>query len=307
MRTTIPFSLALVAGVLPHFRVNDGAVAGDVARGVAGGVVRGMAGGRPDGGIEGVGGAAAKGVDLHVDLDGREDGPLVVFLHGALASGAAFRSQRVALRDDFRLVFVDLRGHGKSTHLGGAGAPGWDTLDHVTMTHDLAELLPQLGVSAARPAHFVGASLGGLLAARVCAQRPELAASLALLGTSAIASEKRRAHFARLTPETLAPGTQRLSALWHGEPYWRELATHLFASIARQAGDVYPSQLRPPKALVMQAVEDEILEPREAEIWVERIDAPSTLVRPPGDHAFFADGRSGSRAANAALRAHLLG
>lgn len=244
----------------------------------------------------------ANGISMHVELDGKEGAPLVLFLHGALAAGAAFRSQRVALREDLRLAFADLRGHGKSTHLGGD--VGWETLEYETMTRDVLALMDALD---ARPIHLVGASMGGVLAARACAKRPERVASLALLGTSAVAGPKRAAHFGGLTPDTLPKGTQRLSALWHGEPYWRDLATHLFAGIARQTPDVYPTHLRPPRALVMQAVDDEVLEPREAEVWVERIDAPVTLVRPPGDHAFFADGRSGSRAANAALRQHLLG
>lgn len=257
---------------------------------------------------------------MHVDFDGRPDAPMVLFLHGALATGAAFRSQRVALRDDLRLAFADLRGHGKSTHLGGA--LGWDTLTYDTMARDVSALMDALD---ARPIHLVGASLGGVLAARVTAERPERVASLALLGTSALAGAKRSAYFGDLTPETLPRGTQRLSAMWHGEPYWRELARQIFAHItmldapagasasslpsvaAVQTPDIYPTRLAPPRALVMQAVGDEVLEPREAEVWVERIDAPTTLVRPPGDHAFFADGRSGSRAANAALRVHLLG
>lgn len=244
---------------------------------------------------------AVNGISMHVEPDGPEGAPLVLFLHGALAAGAAFRSQRVALREDLRLAFADLRGHGKSTHLGGE--VGWETLEYATMTRDVLALMDALDPS--RPIHLVGASMGGVLAARACAERPERVASLALLGTSAVAGPKRASYFGDLTPETLPPGTQRLSAMWHGEPYWRELARHLFAGIARQTPDVYPTELAPPRALVMQAVDDEVLEPREAEVWVERIDAPTTLVRPPGDHAFFADGRSGSRAANAALRAHL--
>lgn len=245
---------------------------------------------------------AVNGIELHVEQDG-ERGPLVVFLHGALAAGAAFRSQRVALRDDARLAFVDLRGHGLSTHLGGA--VGWETLDYAHMTRDVLALLEQL--APGEPVHLVGASLGGLLAARVAAQRPEAVASLALLGTSATAGPKRRAYFERLTPETLPQATQRLAAMWHGDPYWRDLARHLFARIVAQTPDIYPERVRVPEALVMHAVDDEVLEPREAEVWVDRLDAPTTLVRPPGDHAFFADGRAGSRAANAALRAHLLG
>lgn len=241
------------------------------------------------------------GIRLHVEWDGPEGAPLVVFLHGALATGAAFRSQRVALREHMRLAFVDLRGHGRSTHGGEPGAP-WESLNYAEMTRDVEALLDAIAPRA--PVHLVGASLGGVLAARVCAARP--AASLALLGASALAGPKRAAYFGGLTPETLPLGTQRLSALWHGEPYWRDLARHVFSHVTRQTPDIYPDTVRVPRALVMQAIDDEVLEPREAEVWVDRIDGPVTLVRPPGDHAFFADGRAGSRAANAALRAHLL-
>lgn len=243
------------------------------------------------------------GIRMHVEEDGRDEGEPVLFLHGGLAAGAAFRSQRVALRDDLRLHFADLRGHGRSTHLGAE--VGWETLRPETMTADVLALMD--AISPGRPVHLVGASLGGLLAARAAAAAPRRVASLALLGASAVAGPKRAAHFARLTPETLPLGTQRLAARWHGEPYWRELARNLFATIARQTPEIYPARLAPPRALVVQSLQDEILEPREAEAWVERIDAPTVLVRPPGDHAFFADGRAGSKAANAALRAHLLG
>lgn len=241
-------------------------------------------------------------VRLHVELDG-ERGPWVVLLHGALAAGAAYRSQRVALRDEFRLAVPDLRGHGRSSHYG-RDVP-WETMGLGRMARDVHGLVDQL--SPGEPVHLVGVSMGGLVSARVAYERPERVASLTLLSTSGTGSEKRRRFFAEMTPETLPRATQRLSALWHGDPYWRELATRLFAHFASQSGEQYPPRLRVPKALVVQATHDEILEPSEAEAWVDRIDAPVTLVRAPGDHAFFADGRAGSRAANAALRSFLLG
>jgi pimeloyl-ACP methyl ester carboxylesterase len=254
---------------------------------------------------------AVEGIHLWVEPDGPIDAPLVVFLHGALAVGAAFRSQSVALRDRYRLAFVDQRGHGRATRLGRThdgtydGHVSWETLTHAQLVRDAAALIDAL--SPDRPVHLVGASMGGLVAAKLAAARPERVASLALLSTSGFATEKRRRYFADLTPETLPRGTQLLSAKWHGEPYWRDLARHLFAGIVAQTIEVYPDRLRVPRALVMQSIHDEILDPREAQAWVDRIDGDVTLGRPPGDHAFFADGRSGSQAANAALRAHLLG
>ncbi|MEA3201978.1 MAG: hypothetical protein QOE90_3406 [Thermoplasmata archaeon] len=238
---------------------------------------------------------------LHVETDGPEDAPPVLMLHGALATGAAFRSQRVALRDHFRLAAPDLRGHGKSPHLA---RDQWDTLNLDTMTRDVEALMDLLSPDA--PLHLVGVSMGGILAAWCAARRPSRVASLALLSTSGTPSAKRRHYFATITPETLPVGTQRLSALWHGEPYWRELGRHLFAYFAQTSGEHYPERLAPPRALVVQANDDEILTRTDFEAWVERIDAPVQVVHAPGDHAFFADGRAGSRAANAALRHFLL-
>ena len=239
------------------------------------------------------------GIALHAELDGAR-GPLVVFLHGALAAGAAFRSQRIALREDARLAFVDLRGHGASTHLGDE--VGWETLTHEAMTRDVVQLLDAMAPE--EPVHLVGASLGGIVAARVCAERPERVASLALLGTSATASPKRRAYFARLTPETLPLGTQRLAAKWHGEPYWRDLARHLFPQFA--AGEPYPDKVPVERLLVLQSAHDELLRPEEADAWAARATGRVAVERPPGDHAFFADGRAGTMAANRALRRLLL-
>lgn len=239
---------------------------------------------------------------VEVDAEGREGKPWVVLLHGALATHQAFRSQRVALREHFRLALPDLRGHGRSSRLG-AEAP-WASFGIPRLAQDVLQVMEAL--SPDEPVHLVGVSMGGLTSAWLTAQAPRRVASLALLSTSATGSPKRRRYFQQMTPDTLPLPTQRLSAKWHGEPYWRDLARGLFAHFATHTGEAYPTRLAPPRALVMQATHDEILEPSEAEVWVDRLDAPTTLIRPPGDHAFFADGRAGSRAANAALRAHLL-
>src|SRR5581483_8989602 len=245
-----------------------------------------------------------RGIRLHVAEDGPADAPVVLMLHGALASGAAFRSQRVALREKLRLAMPDLRGHGRSTRLGTPEAP-WSSLSLPTLVEDVEALADALSPDA--PLHLVGVSMGGIVASWVAARSPARVASLALLSTSGTPSAKRRHYFSTITPETLPLGTQRLSALWHGEPYWRELARALFAYFAQSSGEHYPARLAPPRALVVQANDDEILTRTDFEAWVERIDAPVQTVHAPGDHAFFADGRAGSRAANAALRDFLLG
>ncbi|MFC6837796.1 alpha/beta fold hydrolase [Halomarina ordinaria] len=52
---------------------------------------------------------------IHVDETGDDDGPAVLFVHGCTQSRLAWdRQLQSDLDDDFRLVAMDLRGHGDS-------------------------------------------------------------------------------------------------------------------------------------------------------------------------------------------------
>ena len=237
-----------------------------------------------------------RGARLHYNEVG--EGETVLFLHGALATGLAFRGQRAALHDVGRLVFVDQRGHGRSAHFG-RDVP-WDTLDYDELVADAHALLDALSPDA--PVHLVGVSMGGMVSARVAAKRPERVASLALLSTAGRQDGPWRAFFATADPEEIR--FARLAARWHGDEYWRELATAIFRYFAT-AERPFPERLDVAPALVMQATHDELLSPDEADAWRARFTTPPRVERLPGDHQFFADGRDGSKAANAALRKHL--
>lgn len=58
----------------------------------------------------------ANGVDLHVVEAGRPDGPAMVFVHGLASSSSAWEGPlgNEALASRFRLIALDLRGHGRS-------------------------------------------------------------------------------------------------------------------------------------------------------------------------------------------------
>ena len=99
----------------------------------------------------------------------------IVFAHGLLWSGEMFGPQIAALRDRYRCVSFDFRGQGKSD----VTPAGYD-MD--TLAADAIALIGYLGVA---PVHFVGLSMGGFVAMRVAARRPDLVRSLALLETSA--------------------------------------------------------------------------------------------------------------------------
>ena len=62
------------------------------------------------------------GVRLHVREWGNADGPPVVFIHGWSQNHLCWDKQyESALRDEFRLVAFDLRGHGMSEAPPGPG------------------------------------------------------------------------------------------------------------------------------------------------------------------------------------------
>ena len=103
-------------------------------------------------------------------------GETIVFSHGLLWSTALFAPQIAALRARYRCIAWDHRGQGQS-------AP-----DH---RHCIGiELVAQDAIAviervAGGPVHFVGLSMGGFVAMRVAARRPELVRTVALLETSA--------------------------------------------------------------------------------------------------------------------------
>jgi len=124
---------------------------------------------------------ADDGIELHVEIDGRADTPLtVVFCHGWSLTQDSWHYQRRDLRDVGRLVFWDLRGHGRS----GRGAP--ETAHIEQLGNDLRALLQE--VTPRGPVVLVGHSMGGMTIMALADAHPELfgeiVVGVALIGTS---------------------------------------------------------------------------------------------------------------------------
>jgi pimeloyl-ACP methyl ester carboxylesterase len=114
------------------------------------------------------------GVELAVE-DSGEGGSTVLFSHGLLYSLRMWDAQIAALRSRFRCVAYDHRGQGESE----SATTG---LDMDTLADDAVALIESLRIG---PVHFIGMSMGGFVAMRVAARRPELVRSLVLVDTSA--------------------------------------------------------------------------------------------------------------------------
>lgn len=112
---------------------------------------------------------------FHTDA-GPRDAPAVVFGHSLFFDGDMFAAQVAELSRDHRVVTYDHRGQGRS-----ARAPR-EQLDMDTLAEDAAALIEALGLA---PCTYVGNSMGGFVALRLAARRPDLVASVVAAGSSA--------------------------------------------------------------------------------------------------------------------------
>ncbi|HSD86281.1 MAG TPA: alpha/beta hydrolase, partial [Kofleriaceae bacterium] len=102
-------------------------------------------------------------------------GETIAFSHGLLWGTELFAPQIAALRERYRCIAWDHRGQGRS-------APEWrHCIGMELVALDAIALLDQLAV---KQVHFVGLSMGGFVAMRVAARRPDLVRKLVLLETS---------------------------------------------------------------------------------------------------------------------------
>lgn len=89
---------------------------------------------------------------LNYQLTG--EGPLVVLIHGLFGSYENLGSIARALQDNFQILNVDVRNHGRSSHT--------DDISYPLMAGDIAETLDALNLG--RPYALLGHSMGGKIA-----------------------------------------------------------------------------------------------------------------------------------------------
>jgi abhydrolase domain-containing protein 6 len=105
----------------------------------------------------------------------------VVMLHGAAADNTSWVRFARYLKVDLPLIIPDLPGHGKSVSDPAMSYSIGAQADY------LAELLQALNV---QHVHLIGNSMGGAIAIRLAAIRPELVASLILIGAVGIRDQE---------------------------------------------------------------------------------------------------------------------
>ena len=144
---------------------------------------------------------------LSVHVDGDDGAPPVVLLHGITRAAASFAWAVDRFGDDHRVVRPDLRGHGGSDRAEDYDLPGY-----------VADVVDVLEKVVRRPAVLVGHSLGGVVAAAVAQQRPELVSALLLEDPALL--------FARPARGPLqGPIAGAFRRLVEEQPTWREQGT----------------------------------------------------------------------------------
>jgi naphthoate synthase len=160
------------------------------------------------------------GALLHVELRGA--GEPLLLLHGFTGSTESMRELAESLAAEYRVISVDLLGHGRSD------APPDPSRYALEMcAGDLARLLDALGLSRA---HVMGYSLGGRIALGFAALRPQRVSSAVLIGASAGIADPRARAERVLADESLADALERDGLEAFVE---RWMAQPIFASQAR--------------------------------------------------------------------------
>jgi pimeloyl-ACP methyl ester carboxylesterase len=100
----------------------------------------------------------------------------LLMLHSAMGSANRFYAMVPALARHYRVVRLDLRGHGESEV-----PPATSALTMDRLVEDVHELISELGVDAV---HLLGNSAGGFVGQHLTFKYPELVKSLMLFGSS---------------------------------------------------------------------------------------------------------------------------
>jgi pimeloyl-ACP methyl ester carboxylesterase len=118
-------------------------------------------------------GVEAQPVRGAYDVDGPDDAPAIVFVHGTRLCRTAWAPQVRRLRDGYRVIAVDLPGHGILAD------------EPFTIERARGRVVEAIREAGAGRAVLVGLSLGGYVAMDVAASHPELVRGLVLSGASA--------------------------------------------------------------------------------------------------------------------------
>jgi 3-oxoadipate enol-lactonase len=104
----------------------------------------------------------ANGITINCQIDGPDSAPCLVFSNSLATTLAMWDEQAAALKDSYRVLRYDQRGHGSTD--APAGRYAYDTL--------LADAIGLLEALSIKTAHFAGLSMGGATALGLAERHP---------------------------------------------------------------------------------------------------------------------------------------
>jgi 3-oxoadipate enol-lactonase len=149
------------------------------------------------------------GIAIVYDDVGPRGGVPVVICHGLAAAGEQMRADADYFATlGYRVLVPDLRGHGRS------GKPAPLTRESLSIGRMAADLVAVLDHAGVPPVHWVGNSLGGILALEMLAQHEARFRTLATFGTAYRLRLPRLGALIPLSYRLLGPGlVARVTAL----------------------------------------------------------------------------------------------
>jgi len=118
--------------------------------------------------------ARANGIEVNYELHGKEGAPWLTLSHSLACSVRMWDPQLAALKDQYRILAYDTRGHGASEATKGAY-----TLE--LLADDLFFLLKELKIAQT---HFCGLSMGGMIGQTFALKYPGVFRTLTLADTT---------------------------------------------------------------------------------------------------------------------------
>lgn len=210
-------------------------------------------------------------------LDWRGDGPPILALHGLASSAHWYDIIAPLLRDRYRIVAPDQRGHGQTTQ--ASNGYGWRSV-----ASDAVGLLDLLGIEKAI---VFGHSWGGNVAVATAARYPERVAALVMIdggffSPQMIPGATWEAFSQRLSPRDVSGTRAEFLARMQGQlaMCWNDEIERIVQTMVYEEGGQIYDILRPQnQAQVIRAMWDDPA----SDAW-RRIECPSIIV-PAGPSA----------------------
>lgn len=188
-------------------------------------------------------GISVRDTILWIEDTGEADLPPILCLHSLFLDGRMFDVLVPAAKGRFRIIRPDFRGQGSS-------APSTEAL--VTMECCADDMIALIEKLALPPVHLVAASMGGDVAVRIAARRPDLCASLVMMGSSARGEPAdQKANFTDLLDRTKASGflgadlemmmSIMFGATTRASPEKQSMLAHWRTHIGRLAPSTWPA------------------------------------------------------------------